>query len=670
MILTYFCFGMQQLPGWWCVILKNMLADDLKADFSKALPFLKELISPACRQAGFEHPKNVDHGDFSSSVALKLFPQKDLWQSKKEFANINTPIELAQKLVILWRGEGLPDYVGKVEVLAPGFINISLSEAFLLAKMEQVLQKKDNFGRQDNLKGKKILLEHTSPNPQTTIMLGHLRNNFLGMSVARLLEFAGAEVTKDCLVNDRGVHLCRAMWGYLVFAHKKNGLSKTEAKNFKDLDTKRFKSLIAKRDWRDLLEAWKTKKADWYLPLNLGLKPDHANLIWYVLGSRAYKESPDKIEDSRQDRSVKSQVDEMLLAWEEGLTSLIALWQQILTWSGNGYRQTYQRIGSQHDHFWYESEFYQQGKKIVEEGLAKKIFKKSQGAVVTDLKKYNLPDTVVAKSDGTALYITQDLALTKLKKEQFPSHLYIWVVGEEQKLALAQVFAVCQQLGIGKQGDFFHLHYGLINFKGGGKMSTRSGNVVMADQVLDQLEDKVSQILKTTDQKLRGKLDKKERENLLKAVALGAVKYGLLAPNRDSLINFDIERSVSLKGNSGPYLQYTYSRAKSVLAKVSDSSTPGVDMKLKLEKEDKLLLQKLYRFEEMVAQAAKEFDPSLVAGFAYDLSEDFNLFYDRQPILKALDLNLRSFRLKLVEATAQVLKNSLSLLGIEAVERM
>jgi len=669
------------MPGdeGYAILAEMMIGRQLEADFGKVL-------SPACRQAGFsfERPKNSDHGDFASSIALKLFKEKKLWQTKKEFVKINTSIELAQKLIVAWRGRGLPDYVAKIEAIAPGFINVFLDQGFLLAKVEKILTEKENYGRNESWRGKKVLLEHTSPNPQTTIMLGHLRNNFLGMSVARLLEFGGAKVTKDCLVNDRGIHLCRSMWGYLVFANKKQGLTKTEAKNYRDLNSKRFKSLIAKVDWQELIGAWNRKNpacggagptkggagSDWYQPKDLSLKSDHFNLIWYVLGSRAFKEKEE----------VQAQVKAMLVAWEKEDKQVRALWQRILAWSDQGYEQTYRRIGSVHDHVWYESKLYKKGKELIGASLKKRVFKKSKGAVVSNLKKKNLPDLVAIKSDGASTYLVFDLNLSLQKTKKFPADLYIWTIGAEQTLYFQQLFALCHQLGIGDQDQFYHLCYSLINFKGGKKMSTRSGNVVTADEILDLLEEKAAGILKTTDQKLRGKLSEKQKQEIIKKVALGAVKYGLLAFNRDRTILFDIKESLSLRGNSGPYLQYTYSRANSVLEKafVSDEHLegeilrhlPGEYTGLQLEKEERLLLRRLYRFKEVVWESTQEFAPSLLCNFLYELANDFNLFYDKLPILKAVDLRARSLRLRLTQSTAQVMKNGLTLLGVETIERM
>ncbi|MFC1727451.1 arginine--tRNA ligase [Patescibacteria group bacterium] len=663
----------------------------------------------------WEHPLRqaqgkLDHGDYSTNLALQIFSQ-----SGKKLKEINSPLDLANAIVNAWRSQGLPEFIAKVEVASPGFTNVWLKNEVLISQLEKVLREKDGFGRLTVMKGKKILLEHTSPNPQTTIMLGHLRNNFLGMAISNLWEFMGAQVTKDCIVNDRGVHLCRAIWGYLVFGRKRGGLKKDELLNFKKVTDAKVKEVLRSlREWPDglsrsgrmemraaagvwssLLKQWTQNKSNWWRPQELGLKPDHANLIWYVLGSKAYKLS----------KKVKNQVEEILLSWEKEDKFVRQVWRQLLDWSAKGYAETYQRVGSHHDWSWHESDHWLEGKKIVQEGLEKKVFQESEGAVVSNLADYGLSDTIVQKADGTALYLTQDLALTRLKRKKFPSNLYVWDIGNEQNLYMKQLFAICEQLKIGKLDDYFHLNYSLINYKGGGKMATRTGNVVMADEILDELKAKAEKIIKGSNQELRGKLTQKQLNELAEAVALGAIKYSLLKYGRETTIQFDIDESLALEGNSGPYLQYTYARTQSVLVKAEEKKTPGVSdstpgvSKTKItpggppnqrtgvgeaksdladafprgggiEIEELSILRVLYQFPEIIQEAGEKIAPNLICNYLYDLAQKFNYFYHKCSILKASHPDQIQSRLALTAATAQVLKNGLNLLGIETPERM
>ena len=616
-----------------------MFIGEIKAD-------LKKITG---EDVSLEHPADLNHGDYSTNIALVL--------AKKEKRN---PGELADEIVKKWRETGLPDFVEKIEVAGVGFLNIWLKFDALVSQTLEVLKQKEVFGSSDFFKGKKILLEHTSPNPQTTIMLGHLRNNFLGMAVAKFLVFSGAKVTLDDVVNDRGVHICRSIWGYLFFG-KKNSLTEKELSEFREISDEKLLDLSKDSDWKQKLEEWNSQPDLWQTPRELKLKPDHSNLIWYVLGSRVYKLS----------ESVEHQVEEILQVWEKEDALVRKIWKKILDWSEAGYEETYKRVGSRHDQVWHESDHWKLGKEIVEEGLEKGVFRQSEGAIITNLESKGLSDNVVAKSDGTALYMTQDLALTKLKKGKFPSDLYIWDIGEEQTLYFKQLFAVVDQLGIIGKDKLFHLSYALIKFKGGGKMATRKGDVVMADETLDELHFRALEIIKNTNQQLRDKLSQEQLDVVAEKVAVGAIKYSLLKYGRQTTVFFDYEETLALQGDSGPYLQYTYARTQSVLTK---SQIPNSKFQINpnfqnsnFSNEEISLLRTIYRFPEVVGEAAENYSPNLVCNFLYDLAQKFNLFYDKQRIIGS---ESEKFRLVLTCAVGQVLKNGLTLLGIEPLNRM
>jgi len=607
-------------------------------------------------QISVEHPADQSHGDYSSNIALKL-----------KLENLN-PFDLATKIVNSVRKLGLPEWLGKIDVVAPGFINLWLTEEYLSNQVNEVLSEKENYGQNESLKNKKILLEHTSPNPQTTIMLGHLRNNFIGMAVSRILEANGAKVTKDCVVNDRGIHLCRAMLGYLIFA-KKGEISLKNLENFREITSEQIAKTIANLNWQELLEAWIKKSNNWLTWKDLELKPDHANLIWYVLGSKAYELSEE----------IQNQAKEMLMVWENKDKGVRKLWQQIMDWSKQGYRETYEKIGNQHDYVWYESDHYELGKDIVEEGLKKNVFRVSEGAVVTDLERYGLTDNVVQKTDGTTLYLTQDLALTRLKTQKFPSDLYIWDIGQEQDFYFKQLFAICEQLGIGKKEKFYHLSYALINFKGGGKMATRQGNIVTADEILEEMEKKAADIIKNSNQELRGKMSVNEQKDLAKAVALAGIKYSMLKFARETTMYFDTEESLSLDGDSGPYLQYVYARCQSVLKKSKADKSERVEESFDsaqdkqeskgYNSEEMTLMRILYKYPEIIVKAAETYSPNLICNYLFDLAQKYNNLYNQHSILQS-DNEVRKMRLGLTSATAQIIKNGLTLLGIEAPKRM
>ncbi len=649
---------------------KKSLVYQLREQISRAAVAVVGKSGVKLTEVVLKHPVLSEHGDYSTNIALVL--------SHLRGGLGRTPWDLANEIVNAWRSSGLSDYVAKIEVASPGFINIWLANEYLISQVSEVLKKKANFGKLEVLKGKKILLEHTSPNPQTTIHLGHLRNNFLGMATANILEFLGAKLTRDCINNDRGVHLCKAIWSYLIFGQRNAFFNKKQLLEFKKITNKQIRQAIAKVSWQEKIEVWEKKKTAWWQPKDLKLKPDYANLIWYSLGARAYEIS----------LRVQKQVEEILLAWEKEDKKVWKIWRQLLDWSVKGYAQTYKRIGSVHDWVWHESQHYKQGKEIVEMGLKKGIFQKSQGAVVTNLREYGLPDTVVVKADGTSLYITQDLALTRLKIQKFPADLYIWDIGEEQSLYFKQLFAVCEQLGFGKKEKFFHLAYALINFKGGKKMSTRKGEVIPADEILDELHQKALKIIQSSNQKLRGRLSAGQLKKLAEKVAVGAIKYSLLKFARETTIFFDSDESLALEGSSGPYLQYTYTRTQSVLAK-SQIPNPKFQTQniksLNFNSEEIAILRLIYKFPEVVLEAGKNFAPNLICNYLYELASQYNFFYNKYPILNpkvstsevcrrrnpTFEVSkIREFRLALNAAVGQIIKNGLNLLGIETPERM
>jgi arginyl-tRNA synthetase len=620
-----------------------MIKDQLRKDLSKALTKLK--LSD--KELVFEHPVNPEHGDYSTNIAMLI--------KKKEAP---TPFDLANLIVNTFRSLGLPDYLAKIQVAAPGFINFWLKNEFLGSQLEKVLKEKEKYGFSNLGKGEHLLLEHTSPDPIKTIHLGHLRNNFLGMAMARIFESQGYQVTKDGINNDRGTHVSRAMWGYLVFA-KKRVLNRKKMVEFKITEAE-IKKAAKGADWQTLLTEWSKKPKNWLEPKDLGLKSDHFDLVIYSLGARA--------EDLV--KGVKEQVREILQQWEKEEKQNRALWRKIIRWSIEGYQKTYERIGSEHDYVWHESRLYQGGKELVQKGLKKGIFRQlPDGAILSDLKDYGLTDVILIKADGTSLYHTYDLNLTLQKRKKFPSKLYIWDIGNDQILYLKQLFAMCEQLGIGKREDYFHLNYGYLTLKGQGKMSSRKGSVVKADELLDQTHQQAMAIIKQSAPNLRKVKSVKEKEALAEQVALAALKYGLLKFSREKNIQFDIEESVKLEGDAGPYLQYTYARCQSVLMKAQTSLTLSENWP-DLKPEEMALLRTIYRYQEILAQAAQFYAPNLLCNFLFDLAQKYNLFYHQLPILQAENEGLKRFRLVLTASVAQVLKNGLILLGIEAPEKM
>lgn len=561
---------------------------------------LKELgIKPV--KFTVEHPENMAWGDYSTNVGLML--------------GKGVSLKICEKIK---DEENMKKLASKIEVAGAGFINISIKNEALISPTDKVL--KGDWEKP--LKGKTFLLEHTSPNPNKAMHLGHLRNNLTGMAIANIFEYLGAKVIKDCIDNNRGIAIAKLMWGYLKFGRK-------DKKQIIDIDY------------------WFNHQEEWQIPEETKQRPDRFVDELYVKGS----------EDCNSPETEKK-VRQLVIDWEAKDEKNWALWKKVLQYSYEGQVLTLKRLGSSWDKVWHEHEHYQQGKDLVKKGLEMGVFKTGKlGAIVTDLKKYGLDDTVVIKGDGTALYITQDLALTKLKKETYKPEKLFWVIGPEQSLALKQMFACCEQLGIIKVKDCNHVAYGYMSLKGKGKMSSRAGTVIYIDDLLDEAKKQIQSSFKCNDE-------------LAEKIGVGAVKYSILKVGRLKNMSFDFKESLSFEGNSGPYLQYTYARAKSVLRKSKIQQGPALpDGKNgPLNQEEEILLRTLYRFEEVVVEAAENLAPNKIAEFLYDLAQKFNGFYNKHRVIGSG--KAEAFRLWLTSATAEILKKGLGLLGIQTPEKM
>lgn len=604
------------------------------------------------QEVQLEVPENEDFGDYASNFALRMFSRGKGGRIKgktsqllinftspsgKQLASVQLPREFALALVEkLKKDKELEKVVDKIEIAGPGFINFYLAKTLLLENLREVLERGEDYGRSNFLKGKKYLIEHTSPNTIKTLHIGHVRNNVLGMALHNIMEFNGADVKLDAINNDRGIHVMKAVWAYMKYGKGETPHSKRE-------------------------------------------KPDHFVNRFYMIGADEAEKNP----------KAKEEMQELLRRWEKGDEEVRAVWKKLRDLTYEGFLETYKRLGSHHDQQWFESDFYELGKEIVQEGLSKGIFRRLEdGAVLSNLGKYGLSDAIVLRGDGTSMYHTQDLYLTKLKREKFPSDLYIWIVGPEQELYLKQLFAMCEQLGIGRREDYYHLSYGFVYLKGKGKMSSRKGTVISADWLMDEVVARAKKIIEKSETS-RG-LSKEEIVKIAESVGLGAIKYGFLKLARETDIQFDIDESLSLEGHSAPYLQYTYARTQSVLRKAKDNfkntkfprlkfraksllgNKSNTDLGFRLNREEELLIRGFVHFPEVVIDSAKNYSPNLLCNYLYDLAQKFNLFYNMHKILlqRKKERDQSEFRLALTTATGSILKTGLKLLGIEAPERM
>lgn len=555
--------------------------------------------------------------------------------------------------------------VEKIDKVA-GFSNVWIKPEVLVQEAKNILG--DEFKKElaEINKGKKILLEHTSPEPTKTLHIGHFRNNFLGMAMHNILEILGVEVTLDCIDNDRGMKICKTIWGYLVFGNKKV-IEKIGIENYIEkfktykITDEEIVQIYEVTNWKFLLDKWVENPNDWYKPNDFDLASDKFDNVLYSPASRA---ADLKVE-------INDQVQDVLLAWESGEKNVRLVWRQIIDWSTEGYKKTYQRIGSIHDKVWHESDHYKLGKEWVDKGLKVGVFKKLEdGAILTNLEKYDLPDTIVIKRDGTSNYLTQDLQLTYQKVNTYPSDLYIWDIGNDQLLYLQQMFAVCEQLGIVSREKLFHLNYGFITLAGA-KMSSRFGGVINGDDLLDELKAKMKEIILTSGSEGKDI----DIEHASEVLALGACKYGFLKVDKSKTIVYDIEKSVSVQGDSGPYLQYTYARCKSVIGKSKLQTFPqgdfltGANFKIdeKFDENEMPLLRYFYIFSEKIVEAGERFSPAVLAEYLLNLARKYNEFYGKCRIVGEPEEGRRIF---LTQVTAKILKDGLELLGIETLEKM
>lgn len=469
----------------------------------------------------------------------------------------------------------------------------------------EAITKKKNYGKSKIGKGKRSMVEFPSPNTNKPLHLGHLRNMAIGESFSRILEFEGRKVIRANLNNDRGIHICKSM-----LAYKKWGRDKT--------------------------------------PEDKKIKSDHFVGHFYVLFNKHLKKH----------KKLAEEAQEMLRKWEAKDRETLLLWKLMNNWALRGFKKTYGEFGIKHDVDYFESKTYKKGKEIIEEGVKKGLFTKSKkGEVKINLKKEGLGEKVLLRSDGTALYIVQDLALAKMKSETYKLTESYHVVGNEQEYHFKVLFSILDKLGFEIKG-LKHLSYGMVNLPEG-KMKSREGTVVDADDLIEKVR-----ILAEKELGKRGKLSKKELEKRSLVIALAAIKYFLLKIDMRKNMLFNPHKAIDFEGDTGPYLLYSYARATSILKKAPKQGKFKI---YSLSAKEQELVQKLLNLQDTVIRAATTMSPSLIANYCYQLAKIFNEFYHFCPVIGSKE---EAFRLALVEAFRQVLRNALALLGIETLEEM
>ena len=530
-------------------------------------------------------------------------------------------------------GEYLREHIEEITAfnVVKGFLNLSIISSYWVDLFQTDLLKEEFGTIPPN--GKKVMVEYSSPNTNKPLHLGHVRNNLLGYSVSELLKANGAEVFKVNLVNDRGIHICKSM-----LAWQKWGNGET--------------------------------------PESSGLKGDHLVGKYYVIFDKEYKKEIEALKEAGQteDEGKKNaalikEAQAMLLAWEAGDDEVISLWKKMNGWVYDGFAVSYKNLGVDFDKYYYESNTYLLGKDTVEEGLAKGVFfKKPDGSVWIDLTEDGLDQKLVLRADGTSVYITQDLGTAQMKYDDFKMDESIYVVGNEQDYHFKVLFLILDKLGKSWAKGLYHLSYGMVDLPSG-KMKSREGTVVDAD-------DLIAEMIATAKQKTEalGKVDhfsEEEKESLYYKIGMGALKYFLLKVEPKKRLLFDPAESIDFQGNTGPFIQYTHARIKSLLSKADYKNGQHVAKDIALSATELEMIILLSRYPAEIASSAKAFSPATLANYIYEVAKMFNKFYHEiPPIVKEEDEAIKQHRLNLSWVTANILKSGMRILGIEVPERM
>ena len=565
--------------------------------------------------------------------------------TRKDFEGDITLVIFAMLKVIKGSPEAIGNQIGAHLVahvpevsaynVVKGFLNISLNDSFYISAFQEITSARD-FGVAAPT-GRALMVEYSSPNTNKPLHLGHIRNNLLGYSVSEILKAAGHKVYKTQIINDRGIHICKSMWAWQTF-----GQGET--------------------------------------PESTGLKGDKLVGNYYVKFDQVYKEQQKELlsqgrtqEQAEAEAPAILAAKEMLRQWEQGDPDVVALWKTMNQWVYDGFEQTYSKLGVDFDKNYFESDTYLLGKKDIEHGLAQGVFyQKEDGSVWCDLTDQGLDHKLVLRSDGTSVYMTQDIGTAIQRMSDYPdANGMIYTVGNEQDYHFKVLFLILSRLGYAWAQNLYHLSYGMVDLPSG-KMKSREGTVVDADDLIDQMEQTAQEITENLG-KIEA-LSKQEKTDLFKTIGLGALKYYILKVDPKKRILFNPEESVDFQGNTGPFIQYAYARIQSILRKAHQEHSSLLSEKpfenLTLTDKERALIKTLMQYPDKIQEAAAAYSPALVANFTYDLVKEFNAFYQNVSILGAEDHSLLCFRVYLAGMVGQVIKSSCALLGIDVPHQM
>jgi len=588
-------------------VLSQKVKEAVQSIFSKELPSVE-----------FQPTRK----DFEGDITIVVFPMLRVVKGN--------PVQIGKQL-----GAYLQEHVEEVlgYNVIKGFLNIIIDDVFYL-NFFNAIKEKPHFGFVKESKDA-VMVEYSSPNTNKPLHLGHIRNNLLGYSVAEILKASGKKVYKTQIINDRGIHICKSMVAWQKFG---NGET----------------------------------------PASTGLKGDKLVGNYYVAFDKAYKEQIAQLVAEGIDQKVAEketpilqEAQEMLLKWEAGEPETVELWKTMNGWVYKGFEVTYKNLGVDFDTLYYESDTYLLGKDVVAEGLKKGVFfKKEDGSVWIDLTEDGLDEKIVLRSDGTAVYMTQDIGTAIQRVKDHPDvNGMVYTVGNEQDYHFKVLFLILKKLGFSWSNKLHHLSYGMVDLPSG-KMKSREGTVVDADDLMADMTQTAAAISEEL-----GKLEdynEEEKQSLYKMIGLGALKYYILKVDPKKRILFDPEESVDFQGNTGPFIQYTYARIQSILRK---AESIGIDIKnhaevSELQGKEKELIKQLQLFPDTIQLAADNYSPALIANYTYDLVKEFNSFYQQVSILGETNEEKRVLRVQLSSKVAEVIQDAFKLLGVEVPERM
>ena len=557
--------------------------------------------------------------EFEGNITLVVFPFVKLARK--------APAQMAEEI-----GKWLTEQqsiIAKYNAVQ-GFLNMSIAPSFWIEQL-QAIAADTNYGRQPD-RNKLMMVEYSSPNTNKPLHLGHVRNNLLGSSIARIQEANGWNVVKTNIVNDRGIHICKSMLAWLKFG---NGET----------------------------------------PESSGKKGDHLIGDYYVRFDKEYRKQVAELtaqgmseEDAKREAPLMKEAQAMLLKWEQGDKQVRDLWAKMNSWVYAGFDETYKMMGVCFDKIYYESNTYLEGKKEVERGLQEGLFyRREDGSVWADLTADGLDEKLLLRQDGTSVYMTQDIGTAKLRYQDYPIDKMVYVVGNEQEYHFKVLSLLLDKLGFPFGKELVHFSYGMVELPNG-KMKSREGTVVDADDLMEQMIADAKEISKDKVNTLPD-ITESEANEIARKVGLGALKYFILKVDPRKNMLFNPEESIDFNGNTGPFIQYTYARIQSVLRKAGDI-TYQPNLADTLNDKEVALIQRLTEYPAIVKQAGDEFSPAVICNYAYALAQEFNSFYHDYSILNEHDTQKKNLRLRLSTEVAYVLKHAMALLGIEMPDRM